>query len=97
MGCVSVSSCRCRCCMFVLCVHPVAVLNAIYILRQRTTMRFYECLNDLVLPKYTIGQSFYCNKARITFMYGWVENQNTKDSNIHDGISSVPLFCQCLC
>ena len=28
MGSVSVSSCRC--CMFVLCVHPVAVLNAAF-------------------------------------------------------------------
>ena len=28
MGCVTVSSCRC--CMFVSCVHPVAVLNAAF-------------------------------------------------------------------
>ena len=28
MGSVSVSSCRC--CMFVICVHPVAVLNAAF-------------------------------------------------------------------
>ena len=28
MGSVSVSSCRC--CMFVSCVHPVAVLNAVF-------------------------------------------------------------------
>ena len=29
MGSVSVSSCRC--CMFVSCVHPVAVLNAVFL------------------------------------------------------------------
>ena len=28
MGCVSVSSCRC--CMFVSCMHPVAVLNVAF-------------------------------------------------------------------
>ena len=32
MGSVSVSSCRC--CMFVSCVHPVAVLNAAYVLHD---------------------------------------------------------------
>ena len=31
MGSVSVSSCRC--CMFVSCVHPVAVLNAAFCMR----------------------------------------------------------------
>ena len=32
MGSVSVSSCRC--CMFVSCVHPVAVLNAAFCMTQ---------------------------------------------------------------
>ena len=32
MGSMSVSSCRC--CMFVSCVHPVAVLNAAFCLMQ---------------------------------------------------------------
>ena len=41
MGNVSVSSCRC--CMFVSCVHPVAVLNAAF------------CITLLMLIEYTRG------------------------------------------
>ena len=40
MGNVSVSSCRC--CMFVSCVHPVAVLNAAFC----TTCRFLMLVED---------------------------------------------------
>ena len=36
MGSVSVSSCRC--CMFVSCVHPVAVLNAAFCMTCRLLM-----------------------------------------------------------
>ena len=36
MGSVSVSSCRC--CMFVSCVHPVAVLNAAFCMTYMTYM-----------------------------------------------------------
>ena len=37
MGSVSVSSCRC--CMFVTCVHPVAVLNAAFC----NDLQFFKC------------------------------------------------------
>ena len=36
MGSVSVSSCRC--CMFVSCVHPVVVLNAVFCMTCRLLM-----------------------------------------------------------
>ena len=36
MGSMSVSSCRC--CMFVSCVHPVAVLNAAFCMTYRLFM-----------------------------------------------------------
>ena len=40
MGSVSVSSCRC--CMFVSCVHPVAVLNAAFCM----TCSFEDAIGD---------------------------------------------------
>ena len=58
-------------------------LSAMYILHRRRTRRFYECLNNvqdsftvcfdimenLVLPKWPIGQSFY---SRQLYMYVFV-------------------------
>ena len=52
MGSVSVSSCRC--CMFVSCVHPVAVLNATFCMTCSLLMlvkdargdAHIECYND---------------------------------------------------
>ena len=41
MGSVSVSSCRC--CMFVSCVHPVAVLNAAFCMTCCLFMLIEEC------------------------------------------------------
>ena len=41
MGSVSVSSCRC--CMFVSCVHPVAVLNAAFCMTCSLLMLVEDC------------------------------------------------------
>ena len=47
MGSVSVSSCRC--CMFVSCVHPVAVLNAAFCMTCSLLMLVEYFLAALVL------------------------------------------------
>ena len=44
MGSVSVSSCRC--CMFVSCVHPVAVLNAAFCMTCRLLMLVNDAIGD---------------------------------------------------
>ena len=41
MGSVSVSSCRC--CMFVSCVHPVAILNAAFCMTFSLLLFFVLC------------------------------------------------------
>ena len=54
MGSVSVSSCRC--CMFVSCVHPVAVLNAAFISHNFLVGR-HECL--LLFTSSCCSECFY--------------------------------------
>ena len=44
MGSVSVSSCRC--CMFVSCVHPMAVLNAAFCMTCRLLMLVEDAIGD---------------------------------------------------
>ena len=44
MGNVSVSSCRC--CMFVSCVHPVAVLNAAFCMTCSLLMLVEDAIGD---------------------------------------------------
>ena len=44
MGSVSVSSCRC--CMFVSCVHPVAVLNAAFCMTCNLLMLVEDAMGD---------------------------------------------------
>ena len=44
MGSVSVSSCRC--CMFVSCVHPVAVLNAAFYMTCSLLMLVEDAIGD---------------------------------------------------
>ena len=44
MGSVSVSSCRC--CMFVSCVHPVAVLNAAFCMTCSLLMLVEDAIAD---------------------------------------------------
>ena len=44
MGSVSVSSCRC--CMFVSCVHPVAVLNVAFCMTFRLLMLVEDARGD---------------------------------------------------
>ena len=44
MGSVSVSSCRC--CMFVPCVHPVAVLNAAFCMTCSLLMLVKDAIGD---------------------------------------------------
>ena len=44
MGSVSVSSCRC--CMFVSCVHPVAVLNAAFCMNCSLLMLVEDAIGD---------------------------------------------------
>ena len=51
MGSVSVSSCRC--CMFVSCVHPVAVLNAAFCMTCSLLMLVEDAIFSLhVLPEF---------------------------------------------
>ena len=44
MGIVSVSSCRC--CMLVSCVHPVAVLNAVFCMTCSLLMLVEDAIGD---------------------------------------------------
>ena len=51
MGSVNVSSCRC--CMFVSCVHPVAVLNAAFCMTCSLLMLFEDARGDHMEEAYS--------------------------------------------
>ena len=51
MGSVSVSSCIC--CMFVSCVHPVAVLNAAFCMTCRLLMLVEDAMGDRTEEAYS--------------------------------------------
>ena len=51
MGGVSISSCRC--CMFVSCVHPVAVLNAAFCMTCSLLMLVEDAIGDHTEEAYT--------------------------------------------
>ena len=51
MGSVSVSSCRC--CMFVFCVHPVAVLNAAFCMTFSLLMLVEDAIVDHTAEAYS--------------------------------------------
>ena len=51
MGIVIVSSCRC--CMFVSCVHPVAVLNAAFCMTCSLLMLFEDAIGDQTEEAYS--------------------------------------------
>ena len=51
MGSMSVSSCRC--CMFVSCVHPVAVLNAAFCMTCRLLMLVEDARGDHMEEAYS--------------------------------------------
>ena len=60
MGSVSVSSCRC--CMFVSCVHPVAVLNAAFCMTCSLLMLVEDAIGDHT-------EEAYSRAGRITALY----------------------------
>ena len=51
MGIMSVSSCRC--CMFVSCVHPVAVLNAAFFMNFSLLMLVEDARDDHMEETYS--------------------------------------------
>ena len=51
MGSVSVSSCRC--CIFVSCVHPVAVLNAAFCMTCSLLMLVEDAIGDHIKEAYS--------------------------------------------
>ena len=51
MGSMSVSSCRC--CMFVSCVHPVAVLNAVFCMNYSLLMLVEDARDDHMEEAYS--------------------------------------------
>ena len=51
MGCVSVSSCRC--CMFVSCIHPVAVRNAAFCMTCSLLMLVEDARGDHMKEAYS--------------------------------------------
>ena len=58
MGSVSVSSCRC--CMFVSCVHPVAVLNAAFCMTCSLLMLVEDAIGDHTEEAYCFIGSHEC-------------------------------------
>ena len=58
MGSVSVSSCRC--CMFVSCVHPVAVLNAAFCITCSLFMLVKDSIGDLYRKGILHSRSHNC-------------------------------------
>ena len=53
MGSVSVLSCRC--CMFVSCVHPVAVLNTVFCTEMLWMCVLYVSFGSKVRPRTFLG------------------------------------------
>ena len=58
MGSVSVSSCRC--CMFVSCVHHVAVLNAAFCMTCSLLMLVEDAIGDHTEEAYSQSRSHNC-------------------------------------
>ena len=58
MGCVSVS--LCRCCMFVSCVHPVAVLNAVLCMTCSLLMLVEDARGDHMEEAYSRAGLINC-------------------------------------
>ena len=58
MGSVSVSSCRC--CMFVSCVHPVAVLDAAFCMTCSLLMLVEDAIGDHTEEAYSQSRSHNC-------------------------------------
>ena len=63
MGSVSVSSCRC--CMFVSCVHPVAVLNAAFCMTCSLLMLVEDATGDHIDEAYF---SIYISLSPVLFI-----------------------------
>ena len=63
MGSVSVSSCRC--CMFVSCVHPVAVLNAVFCMTCSLLMLVEDAIGDHTVeaPNDTAYKRWSCHSG----------------------------------
>ena len=53
MGSVSISSSSCRCCIFVSCVHYVAVLNAAFCMTCSLSMLVEDARSDLIEKAYS--------------------------------------------
>ena len=51
----SVSALSCRCCMFVSCVHPVAVLNAAFCMTCNLLMLVEDARGDHMEEAYSIA------------------------------------------
>ena len=64
MGSVSVSSCTC--CMFVSCVHPVAVLNVAFCMTCSLLMLVEDAIGE------TIRNVFWCSCYFVVECYGCV-------------------------
>ena len=82
MGSVSVSSCRC--CMFVSCVHPVAVLNAAFCITCSLLMLVDDAIGDHT-------EEAYSRAGLITALYvAWLQTTQPTGSKRHS-IQAVKL------
>ena len=65
MGSVSVSSCRC--CMFMYCVHPVAVLNAAFCMTFSLLMMVEDAIGDHTEEAYSSAGLITAHECLLLF------------------------------
>ena len=85
MGSVSVSSCRC--CMFVSCVHPVAVLNAAFCMTCSLLMLVEDVIGDHT-------EEAYSRAGLTTALY---VAMSVSFCLPHPVAVSAFMICRCLC
>ena len=85
MGSVSVSSCRC--CMFVSCVYPVAVLNAAFCTTCSLLMLVKDTRNDHVEESYSRAGLMTALQVAMSFSFCL---------HHHVAVSAFTI-CSCLC
>ena len=82
MGSLSVSSCRC--CMFVSCVHPVAVLNAAFCMTCSLLMLVEDLRGDHMEEEYSIAGLIVSSHYSVSF-------------HAHPGAVRAFMICRGLC
>ena len=95
MGSVSVSSCRC--CMFVSCVHPVAVLNAAFCMTCRLLLLVEDLRGDHVEEAYSRAGPMTVLSVAMSVSFCLPHPVAVSAFIICRGLCAYIICCECVC